>query len=63
MTFLTWKTRFQQQRLGGPLWKSEEGAAAVGYGGKCVNKYRNGGAVMSDDVQGGGSYGVALRER
>ena len=55
--------QFQQNRLVGPALQYGEGAAAVGYDGKCVNYGGRDCAGMGDGVQGGGTDGVALMER
>ena len=49
--------------MGSPVQKSEEGAAAVGDGGKGADKDGSNSVGTGDDIQGGGSDGAALQER
>ena len=52
----------QQYKFGGPVRKSEEGSAEVGYGGEGVGKDSSDGAGTVYYVQGGGIDGATLRE-
>ena len=48
--------------MGCPVQKSDEGAAAVGVGGKVAGESGSDGKVMLDDIKGCGSDSAGLRE-
>ena len=54
--------RFRQHRLCGPVRKYEEGAAAVGNGGKIVDRDSSNSVYTGDGVQGSVSDGADLRK-
>ena len=54
--------RVQEQQLDGPVQKYEEGAAAVGDGGKGTGEYGSDGTGTGNDVQGVNSESATLRE-